>query len=226
MAQHVKVIHESHRGEEMRKQSWFAIGLAALAAVVVVGTLTSPTPAPAQGEVYSVWLVESSRFMGVPFGAFMPDRAFVPGSTSPMNNINTVDLPVNVGVIKGGKDVILYDSGWKQQDYFKMTLGGLSYKLGELDRAGLKARIEGSTDTYRRAGLRIAVLTPPASLARAHEMYSDAVRLYQQSAAEMLRVVGDGRDEHLVAAHPLSMEASEKLLKVGDILWPSEYKPN
>ena len=57
-------------------------------------------------------------------------------------------------------------------------------------------------------------------------MYSDAVRLYQQSAAEMLRVVGDGRDEHLVAAHPLSMEASEKLLKVGDILWPSEYKPN
>jgi glyoxylase-like metal-dependent hydrolase (beta-lactamase superfamily II) len=38
-----------------------------------------------------------------------------------MHNINTVDLPVNVGVIKGGKDVILYDSGWKQQDYFKMT---------------------------------------------------------------------------------------------------------
>jgi len=53
--------------------------------------------------------------------AFMPDRAFVPDSTNPMNNINTVDLPVNVGVIKGGKDVILYDSGWKQQDYHKMT---------------------------------------------------------------------------------------------------------
>jgi len=60
----------------------------------------------------------------------------------------------------------------------------------------------------------------------AHAMYSDAVRLYQQSAAEMLRVVGDGRHKHLVAAQPLSMEASEKLLKVGDILWPSEYKPN
>jgi hypothetical protein len=108
----------------------------------------------------------------------------------------------------------------------KMTLGGLSYKLGELDRTGLKARIEGSAETYRRAGLRIAALAPPASLARAHEMYSDAVRLYQQSAAEMIRVVGDGRDAHLVAAHPLSMEASEKLLKVGDILWPTEYKPN
>jgi hypothetical protein len=52
------------------------------------------------------------------------------------------------------------------------------------------------------------------------------VRLYQASATEMLRVVGDGRDDHLVVAQPLSMEASEKLLKVGDILWPNEYKPN
>jgi glyoxylase-like metal-dependent hydrolase (beta-lactamase superfamily II) len=59
--------------------------------------------------------------MGVPFGAFMPDRAFVPGSTSANNNINTVDLPVNVGVIKCGKELILYDSGWKAQDYLKMT---------------------------------------------------------------------------------------------------------
>jgi hypothetical protein len=53
----------------------------------------------------------------VPFGAFMPDRAFVPGSTNPNNNISTVDLPVNVGVIKCGTELILYDTGWKQQDY-------------------------------------------------------------------------------------------------------------
>src|SRR5215468_1254230 len=108
----------------------------------------------------------------------------------------------------------------------KMTLGGLSYKLGDLDRAGLKTKVEGSAETYRQAALRIAALTPPPSLARAHEMYAEAVRLYGQSAAEMLRVVGDGRDEHLVVAQPLSMQASEKLLQVGDILWPNEYKPN
>ena len=77
--------------------------------------------AAAQAQNCSVWLVESSRFMNVPFGAFMPDRAFVPGSSSPNNNINTVDLPVNVGVIKCGKELILFDSGWKQQDYLKMT---------------------------------------------------------------------------------------------------------
>jgi glyoxylase-like metal-dependent hydrolase (beta-lactamase superfamily II) len=51
----------------------------------------------------------------------MPDRAFVPGSTNPLKNISTVDLPVNVGVIKCGAELILYDSGWKQQDYHKMT---------------------------------------------------------------------------------------------------------
>jgi len=98
----------------MRKlMRWIAAsGLVACSALAAV---------PAQAQNCSVWLVESSRFMNVPFGAFMPDRAFVPGSNNPMNNINTVDLPVNVGVIKCGKELILYDSGWKQQDYHKMT---------------------------------------------------------------------------------------------------------
>ncbi|GEO37640.1 glyoxylase-like metal-dependent hydrolase (beta-lactamase superfamily II) [Skermanella aerolata] len=74
-----------------------------------------------QPQNCSVWLVESSRFMNVPFGSFMPDRAFVPNSSNPMNNISTIDLPVNLGVIKCGNDLMLYDSGWKQQDYLKMT---------------------------------------------------------------------------------------------------------
>jgi glyoxylase-like metal-dependent hydrolase (beta-lactamase superfamily II) len=91
-----------------------------VAAGIALGALGGGV-ARAQDQVCSVWLVESSRFMNVPFGAFMPDRAFVPDSTSPMNNINTVDLPVNVGVIKCGSDLILYDAGWKQQDYLKMT---------------------------------------------------------------------------------------------------------
>ncbi len=99
----------------MKKQLVKAIAAAGLLAA------TGLSAGVAQAQNCSVWLVESSRFMGVPFGAFMPDRAFVPGSTSKNNNINTVDLPVNVGVIKCGKDLILYDSGWKQQEYLKMT---------------------------------------------------------------------------------------------------------
>src|SRR4029077_15747109 len=93
------------------------VGAVAIA-LAGVGALSATT---AQAQNCSAWLVERSRFMNVPFGPCMPDRVYVPGSTSPSNNINTVDLPVNVGVIKCGKELILYDSGWKAQDYLKMT---------------------------------------------------------------------------------------------------------
>ena len=62
-----------------------------------------------RAPLYSAWIVESSRFMDVPFGGFQPDKA----------GLNTtVNLPVNVGIIEGpdGK-LTLYDSGWKQLAY-------------------------------------------------------------------------------------------------------------
>jgi glyoxylase-like metal-dependent hydrolase (beta-lactamase superfamily II) len=91
-------------------------------ALATVGLIAAVNVGDALAQAQcSVWLVESSRFMKVPFGAFMPDRVFVPGSTKPTNNIPTVDLPVNIGVIKCGEELILYDTGWKQQDYLKMT---------------------------------------------------------------------------------------------------------
>src|ERR1700746_2661614 len=93
------------------------------ASIVVASAMLSVltgTAALAQAPVCSVWLIESSRFMNVPFGSFMPDRAFWPGSDKPTNSIPTVYLPVNIGVIKCGSELILYDTGWKQQDYVKM----------------------------------------------------------------------------------------------------------
>jgi glyoxylase-like metal-dependent hydrolase (beta-lactamase superfamily II) len=69
------------------------------------------------GPLYSAWLLESSRFVNVPFGAFMPDRDFINPSV-PNHNIQFINFPVNFGVIKGpdGK-LTLYDSGWKQLAY-------------------------------------------------------------------------------------------------------------
>ncbi len=71
-----------------------------------------------KAPLYSAWLVESSRFINVPPGSFMPDRAFIPGSTDPRHNIPFFDFPANLGIIKGkdGK-ITLYDSGWKQLEY-------------------------------------------------------------------------------------------------------------
>ena len=104
----------------MRKQVR-RIALAGALATVGFAGFAAMNSAAAQEQNCSVWLVESSRFMKVPMGSFMPDRAFIPGSTDWKHNINTVDLPVNVGVIKCGSELILYDSGWKQQEYHKMT---------------------------------------------------------------------------------------------------------
>jgi len=67
------------------------------------------------------------------------------------------------------------------------------------------------------SGLRLSLV---------HAQYLDAVQLFQRSAAEMLKVTVDGRDEHLLAAHPLSQKASEEILRVGDTIWPGEYLPN
>src|SRR4051794_33174037 len=95
-------------------------------ALIAAGLATLATAGAANAQTReqtqcSVWLVESGRFMHVPFGSFVPDRDFIPGSDNPMHNIPMVDLPVNVGVIKCGGELILYDSGWKQQEYHKMT---------------------------------------------------------------------------------------------------------
>src|SRR6266566_3053574 len=75
----------------------------------------------ATGEQYSAWLVESSRFVGVAFGGFMPDHA----GPDAEGKEQIIDFPVNVGIIKGkdGK-ITLYDSGWMQQDYiFRWNAG-------------------------------------------------------------------------------------------------------
>jgi ribosomal protein S1 len=42
----------------------------------------------------------------------------------------------------------------------------------------------------------------------------------------MVKVEADAKFEHLVDAQEMSHRASEDLLKVGDVLWPGEHKPN
>src|SRR6516164_10791951 len=68
--------------------------------------------------LYSAWLVESSRFINVASGSFMPDRAFIPGSTDPKHNLPFFGFPANVGIIKGKDGAItLYHTGWQQQEH-------------------------------------------------------------------------------------------------------------
>ena len=60
---------------------------------------------------YAVTLIESCTIANVPAGAFAPDLAFIPNSTDPDHNQVFFQLPVNYGVIRHGREVVLYDTG-------------------------------------------------------------------------------------------------------------------
>ena len=109
---------------------------------------------------------------------------------------------------------------------YDLTFSGLRYKLKQTDGPDFGTRVREASRTLDRAESRVRALAPPPSLSRVHAQYLDAVQLFQRSAAEMLKVTVDGRDQHLLAAHPLSQKASEEILRVGDTIWPGEYLPN
>jgi hypothetical protein len=107
-----------------------------------------------------------------------------------------------------------------------LTFSGLRYKLKEVQVRAFETGVQAASKSFSDAEERVRALAPPASLTQVHTQYLDAVHLFQQSAAEMLKVSEDGRDDHLLVAQPLSQEASEKLLRVGNMIWPGEYLPN
>jgi len=108
----------------------------------------------------------------------------------------------------------------------RMTLGQIFYKTNDMDRPGLKRRVDDALVTYRGAEMRLRALTPPATMQGDHDEYVAAVELFKQSAVEVMRMFDDGRDEHMVAAYPLSQKASDKIREVGAKFWPHEFPPN
>jgi hypothetical protein len=113
-----------------------------------------------------------------------------------------------------------------KSEAFRMTMIGLRFKLGDADRTALQTGLEAAAGAFQTAERQVRALTPPPSLQGVHAEYLEAVQLFQRSVNEMRRTADDGRPEHLVAAFPLSQEASRKLLHVGKAIWPGEYVPN
>jgi len=108
----------------------------------------------------------------------------------------------------------------------RMIFAGLNYKTGGADAASVREKVQPLTATFQSAASRVRGIEVPPSLADAHQSYLDALSLYASASKEMIRVAEDGRDEHLVAAQQQSERASLALLKLSDVLWPGEYKPN
>jgi len=108
----------------------------------------------------------------------------------------------------------------------QMTFTGLAYKLGDIDKAAVKERVAPLTKAFRDARAQASRLQVPPSLEKQHQQYLAALKLYEDASVEMVKVARDGKEEHLVAAQKMSYAASEDSLRVGDALWPGEYKPN
>jgi hypothetical protein len=108
----------------------------------------------------------------------------------------------------------------------RVALGASFYKLNDLSRDELKTRLLDALAAYQAANQRLRAITPPQTLQPRHDTYVTAVRLFQESTLEMLRMFDDGSDEHLARGFPMSIEGSDKIREVGAQFWPDEYPPN
>ena len=113
-----------------------------------------------------------------------------------------------------------------QRSTMRMSLGQIFYTTRDLDRAELNARVKEALATYRAAESRLRALDAPASLRGEHEEYLAAIRLFQESAAEVLKMFTDGRDDHMLAAYPKGQEGTNKIREVGGKFWPHEFPPH
>jgi hypothetical protein len=113
-----------------------------------------------------------------------------------------------------------------KQDAVKMTFAGLAYKMGDIKREAVKQRVAPLTAIFESAVAAMEKIKPPASMLALHGEYLEAIQLYRDASVEMIKVAADGRDVHLVEAQKKSSKASDLTLKVGEMLWPGEFKPN
>ena len=107
-----------------------------------------------------------------------------------------------------------------------MSFAGIAYQTEDRDARALARRIEPLARFFHDAEMRVRTMSPPASLSGTHGQYVDAMALYATAAAEMLKFTEDGDAQRLDAAHGFDVKASEDVLRVGEVLWPGQYKPH
>ena len=59
-----------------------------------------------------------------------------------------------------------------------------------------------------------------------HARYLEAMGLYASAADEMLKFTENADSRHLDEAHRMDVRASQDMLRVGEVLWPGQYKPH
>jgi hypothetical protein len=107
-----------------------------------------------------------------------------------------------------------------------MSFAGISYVTDHHDPHKLAAAASALHDTLEAADGKARALKVPDSMHKVQDQYLEAITLLKNASAEMAKVETDSKIEHLVTAQNMSYTASEDLLKVEDVLWPGEHRPN
>lgn len=113
-----------------------------------------------------------------------------------------------------------------ERSTMRMSLGQIFYTTKDLAAPELKARVEHALGVYKSAQTRMQALQPPASLRAQHDDYLAAVRLFEESANEVMKMFTDGREDHLLAAHPKGQAGADKIREIGGKFWPNEFAPH
>ena len=107
-----------------------------------------------------------------------------------------------------------------------MSFAGITYQAEDRDARALARKIEPLAKFFHDAEIQVRTLSAPHSLASTQKQYIDAMALYANAAAEVLKFTEDGDSQRLGNAHQMDLRASEDLLRVGEVLWPGQYKPH
>lgn len=113
-----------------------------------------------------------------------------------------------------------------QRSSLRVGLGQIFYSTKDLGAPELKARVEQALGVYKSAQSRMQALEPPPSLRAQHDDYLAAVRLFEESALEVMKMFSDGREDHLLAAHPKGQAGADKIREIGGRFWPNEFAPH
>ena len=107
-----------------------------------------------------------------------------------------------------------------------MSFAGITYQTEDRDARALARKIEPMAKFFHDAEMQVRTMSTPPSLSRTQGQYVDAMALFANAAAEMLKFTEDGDLQRLDAAHRLDVRASEDMLRVGEVLWPGQYRPH
>lgn len=108
----------------------------------------------------------------------------------------------------------------------RLSFAGLAYKMGDIGKGDIPARVAPVVTMLEAARTAMQSLVPPPSLREAHREYLEAIDTYRLACVEMNSFARDGIEDRLVKAQAASERASGALLKVSEVLWPGEHKPN